>query len=122
MIGNFFQDMIDKRVTTELVSGFECAIKDVKQMYESKGKCIIELKISKYDLKWICKKFNITIHAYLLLAKQYIKSQFEGSQGQAHDLFDQWKAITDYLNEFSHVLNCILFIGGYNSNLQDFII
>lgn len=33
MIGNYFQEMVDKRITTELVSGFECQINDVKNMY-----------------------------------------------------------------------------------------
>lgn len=30
MIGNYFQEMVDKRVTTELVSGFECSLLQVK--------------------------------------------------------------------------------------------
>jgi hypothetical protein len=53
--------MIDKRVTTELVSGFECPIADVKEMYASKNKCLVQVKLTKFDLNWLCKRFNATI-------------------------------------------------------------
>ncbi len=75
MVGNFFQDMIDKRVTTEMVSGFKCTIADVQQMYNSKGKCLVELRISKYDLAWICRRFNTIMLDYLILIKEYIRCQ-----------------------------------------------
>lgn len=50
---------MDKRVTTELVSGFECDLAQIKEMYESKGSCLVEIKISKVDLAYICSVFKI---------------------------------------------------------------
>jgi hypothetical protein len=64
-------------------------------MYNNKGKCLIELKIGKEDLAWICKRFATTMLSYHSLVQKNIQAQvnFAGSQ----DFMKSWKAITDYL-------------------------
>lgn len=87
MIGNFFQDMIDKRVTTELVRGFECHISDVQQMYASKASCLIELHISKYDLAWACMRFKTTLTNYQRIVKLYLQLQLtQSEESKVNDL------------------------------------
>lgn len=50
MVGNFLQNMIDARVTTELVAGFESPLKDIKEMYQSSNKNVTVVTLSVYDL------------------------------------------------------------------------
>lgn len=50
MLGNYLQNMIDTRVTTELVAGYESPIKDIKEMYQNESKNIPIVTLSIHDL------------------------------------------------------------------------
>lgn len=44
-------------------------------MYCSKDKILVSFKITKYDLKWICKSLNKNTKEYNEVVRDYLKSQ-----------------------------------------------
>ena len=57
-ISNYLQNMVDNRVTTELVSGYQSHLQDVRDMYNNKDKKIIEICLSKEDLACTFQKYQ----------------------------------------------------------------
>jgi hypothetical protein len=45
MLGNYLENMVDKRVTTELVAGYESPIHDVREMYARKEKGVVSIHL-----------------------------------------------------------------------------
>ena len=79
------------------MSGFECAIADVKEMYASKAKCLVEVKLTKFDLDWLCRRFNSTISSYLSLAILYIQRKNVSYKDCAFELLGELRRVSDYL-------------------------
>lgn len=72
LMGSYFENMVNNRVTTELVTGFECQIPDVKEMYQKDANNVTEVRISQRDLEYILECYKHHLTEYRHIVREYL--------------------------------------------------
>jgi hypothetical protein len=75
MLGNYLENMVDKRVTTELVAGYESPIHDVREMYARKEQGVVSICLSPKDLQFVLRLFKQQIQAYQQIVRVYLEQK-----------------------------------------------
>lgn len=73
MIGNYIQVMVDQRVTTEIVVGFESQVADVREMFRNNDKNVVKFFISQHDFKYLLQFYRTEIEEYQKIVKLSLK-------------------------------------------------
>ena len=66
------QNMIDNRVTTEMIEGYDSHLNDIKEMYSSSDKNITSVCVSVQDLEFVIVCFKDHLREYQKIVQEYL--------------------------------------------------
>lgn len=71
------QNMIDNRVTTEMIEGYDSHLNDIKDMYSNSDKNITSVCVSLQDLEFVIACFKDHLREYQKIVQEYLKEKLK---------------------------------------------
>ena len=92
-------------------------------MYNQESNNTVQISLSIKDLDFILAHFKTQIKEFKVIIKEYLQYRLEGSKEEEklNEVEARWNDTINMITEIGHILNCVLFLGGYNSKLQEVV-